>query len=407
MPRYLEPMKATLATKPFRDEDWLFEIKWDGYRVEAVVRDGKVAPVHAQRPRRRDLLPAPADPADLDRGRARRSWTARWSRSTSAGRPDFGAAPGADQRGAERIAASPLVFQAFDLLYLDGRSLLDVPLEDRKKLLELVLRPIDPCPVRAGDRDRGDRVLRGGQGPGARGDRGQAPPLPLRAGPARRRPGSRSRSGRSRSWSSAAGRRGRGPRRSSVPSWSGSTRASGCGSPARWARGSTARTRQGPAGAPRGPRDRRARRSTPRRRRTTRAAGAATSPASAGSGRSWSSGRRPAAGLATGTSARSAYKGLEPGRDPREVVRERAVDPAKAEREAESTLIERSIAPSVMTIASSGERDQATEQAVDPAWLVSDAELDALDRLKADGVWHVGGPGSAAHEPRQGPLPAA
>ncbi len=43
MPRYLEPMKATLATKPFRDEDWLFEVKWDGYRVEAVVRDGEVS----------------------------------------------------------------------------------------------------------------------------------------------------------------------------------------------------------------------------------------------------------------------------------------------------------------------------------------------------------------------------
>ena len=43
MPRYIEPMKATLATGPFRDEDWLFEVKWDGYRVEAVVRDGAVS----------------------------------------------------------------------------------------------------------------------------------------------------------------------------------------------------------------------------------------------------------------------------------------------------------------------------------------------------------------------------
>jgi bifunctional non-homologous end joining protein LigD len=33
------------------------------------------------------------------------------------------------------------VYQAFDLLHLDGRSLLDVPLEQRKRLLELVLRP--------------------------------------------------------------------------------------------------------------------------------------------------------------------------------------------------------------------------------------------------------------------------
>src|SRR5262245_599865 len=42
MPGFLEPMAATLATHGFRDEDWLFEVKWDGYRVEAIVRDGKV-----------------------------------------------------------------------------------------------------------------------------------------------------------------------------------------------------------------------------------------------------------------------------------------------------------------------------------------------------------------------------
>jgi hypothetical protein len=56
------------------------------------------------------------------------------------GRPDFSLLQ-------ERISAGrsgtpvPLVYQAFDLLYLDGRSLVDVPLEQRKKLLELVLRP--------------------------------------------------------------------------------------------------------------------------------------------------------------------------------------------------------------------------------------------------------------------------
>ena len=42
MPANIEPMLATLASKPFSDPDWLFEIKWDGYRVQAVVRDGKV-----------------------------------------------------------------------------------------------------------------------------------------------------------------------------------------------------------------------------------------------------------------------------------------------------------------------------------------------------------------------------
>src|SRR3954447_10053818 len=41
MPERIEPMLATLASKAFSDPDWLFEIKWDGYRVETVVRDGK------------------------------------------------------------------------------------------------------------------------------------------------------------------------------------------------------------------------------------------------------------------------------------------------------------------------------------------------------------------------------
>ena len=35
------PMKATLGTLPNGD-GWAYEIKWDGYRVEAVVHDGGV-----------------------------------------------------------------------------------------------------------------------------------------------------------------------------------------------------------------------------------------------------------------------------------------------------------------------------------------------------------------------------
>ena len=54
-----------------------------------------------------------------------------------AGRPDFGLL---QERLGDK-AAGGLVYQAFDLLYLDGRSLLGVPLEDRKRLLQSVLRP--------------------------------------------------------------------------------------------------------------------------------------------------------------------------------------------------------------------------------------------------------------------------
>ena len=39
---YVEPMLATLVREPFDDPDWLFETKWDGFRVEACIAGGAV-----------------------------------------------------------------------------------------------------------------------------------------------------------------------------------------------------------------------------------------------------------------------------------------------------------------------------------------------------------------------------
>ena len=56
------------------------------------------------------------------------------------GRPDFSLLQ--ERITTHRAGAGPagLIYQVFDLLHLDGRSLLAVPLEERKKLLRLVLR---------------------------------------------------------------------------------------------------------------------------------------------------------------------------------------------------------------------------------------------------------------------------
>ena len=43
MPHAIKPMLATLAREPFDHPDWLFEVKWDGYRAVAEIRDGNVA----------------------------------------------------------------------------------------------------------------------------------------------------------------------------------------------------------------------------------------------------------------------------------------------------------------------------------------------------------------------------
>lgn len=44
MPDFIDPMLATLVAAPFDDPAWLFEVKWDGFRVEAVVRVEGVVP---------------------------------------------------------------------------------------------------------------------------------------------------------------------------------------------------------------------------------------------------------------------------------------------------------------------------------------------------------------------------
>jgi bifunctional non-homologous end joining protein LigD len=144
LPGFIPPMLATLAQPtPFDHPDWLFEVKWDGYRIESIVNDGAVRMYT-----RRGLDGATYFPGLLT--------PATWIAARQAivdgevvaldedGAPDFGllqeAISGLRSRGAGNGPPPRLVYQAFDLLYLDGRSLLQVPLEDRKRLLRSVLR---------------------------------------------------------------------------------------------------------------------------------------------------------------------------------------------------------------------------------------------------------------------------
>ncbi len=135
MPKHIEPMLATLATKAFDDDDWLFEIKWDGFRVQAVVDEGKVKIWTRSLKDAEMYFPNLLSPP-------------RWIEAQQAivdgevvaldeaGRPDFSLL----QTKLGNKTGGGLVYQPFDLLYLDGRSLLQVPLEDRKRLLRSVLK---------------------------------------------------------------------------------------------------------------------------------------------------------------------------------------------------------------------------------------------------------------------------
>lgn len=147
MPDFIPPMLATLATDPFDDPDWLFEVKWDGYRVEAAVDGGRVRLWTRRRQDAAAYFPDLAAAGGwLDAAEA--IVDGEVVALDPAGRPRFsllqdhtGIRTGRSSGGKRHSTPATIVYQAFDLLYIDGRSLLRVPLEERKRLLRDRLRP--------------------------------------------------------------------------------------------------------------------------------------------------------------------------------------------------------------------------------------------------------------------------
>ncbi|MGO9209521.1 MAG: non-homologous end-joining DNA ligase [Terriglobales bacterium] len=139
MPSVIHPMLATLVDKPFDDDEWLFEIKWDGYRAVAFLQDGKVRLVSrnqndltAEYPELKGLAQhVRARTAILDGEIVALDEQGRASFSLMQQRTGF-REPG---RRRARNASIPILYYAFDLLYLDGYSLFKVGLEKRKELL--------------------------------------------------------------------------------------------------------------------------------------------------------------------------------------------------------------------------------------------------------------------------------
>lgn len=142
LPASLRPMLPRLAREPFDSPDHLFEPTWGGERVLAFVDPpggGDTRRVRLVDPSGRDLAPLLAELADLPAALAADSalLDGELVAVDAAGRPDPTAL-------GERLAAArsaPVAFLAFDLLHLDGRSLLREPLERRRALLAKVLAP--------------------------------------------------------------------------------------------------------------------------------------------------------------------------------------------------------------------------------------------------------------------------
>jgi bifunctional non-homologous end joining protein LigD len=155
MPTFIPPMLATLVAAPFDDPDWSFEVKWDGFRVETLV-DGREVRLwtRGQQDAARYFGPFLEPPTWIKASQA--IVDGEVIALDERGEPDFALLQARInvQRGGG--IATPFVYEVFDLLYLDGRSLLEEPLAERRRLLGKVLRA-DPR-VRRSENITGDGI---------------------------------------------------------------------------------------------------------------------------------------------------------------------------------------------------------------------------------------------------------
>jgi len=143
-PKLIPPMLATLGDAPFSKEGWLFEPKMDGIRAGVYIKDGKVTLLSRNG---LDLTAQyPTLVAGFEKYKSNAIFDGEIIALNERGRPSFqhlqrrlGLTRGADIKAAE--TKTPIFFYAFDVLYYDGRDLTELPLYQRRQILQDVLIP--------------------------------------------------------------------------------------------------------------------------------------------------------------------------------------------------------------------------------------------------------------------------
>ncbi|SIN77770.1 non-homologous end-joining DNA ligase [Chitinophaga niabensis] len=127
---HIEPMLCTLVNAPVDSTEYLYEQKWDGYRIISIVEAGKI----------------------VMRSRSGLDYTAKYPLIAEAllklghdlvidgevvvfndGKPDF------DSLQLYNGKRTPISYCVFDLLELDGTDIKDLPLAQRKELLSALV----------------------------------------------------------------------------------------------------------------------------------------------------------------------------------------------------------------------------------------------------------------------------
>lgn len=131
-PKNVSPMLATLSGEAFNNEDWQFEIKWDGYRAIATVVDGganltsrnKLSFDHKYPSLVKELSAWPVN-AVVD---------GEVVVLSEEGKADFSSLQNAQPKD-----DSNLYYYVFDILWFEGKDLTSQPLLKRREILKKIL----------------------------------------------------------------------------------------------------------------------------------------------------------------------------------------------------------------------------------------------------------------------------
>jgi len=178
LPAFRPPQLASLVKQVPQGDDWLFEVKYDGYRCQAAIAGDKVR-LYTRRGH---------------------DWTDRFgyivpalARLTKGSALIDGELCAIDQHGRSNFTLlenslngrTPVVFFAFDLLEQDGADLAPLPQIERKARLEALLAELpEEAPVHYSDHviGRGDEVLAAMRAGGFEGVVAKAVNAPYRGG---------------------------------------------------------------------------------------------------------------------------------------------------------------------------------------------------------------------------------
>ena len=131
MPSGIKPMKATLVDEPFDEPGWLYEIKWDGYRAISYLEKGETG-IYSRN--NLEFTQFTSISESLDSLNLNAILDGEIVALKGDGSADFGAL-----QNWKNTQRAKLHYYLFDILWLEGYSLLSLTLSQRRQVLEAIL----------------------------------------------------------------------------------------------------------------------------------------------------------------------------------------------------------------------------------------------------------------------------